>query len=186
MSSINKIVFGAKVLIDLTEDTVTADTLVEGVTAHDKSGAKIVGTYKPQTSQNLINFIEGNISGEFAIPNGTSKIGSAKFMNQKNLTCIKIPDSVELIESLAFANISNCIFDFSSCSDIPTLTSSDAFTISENVMIKVPEALYSEWVASSMWKDLKSIIGIDRLNTPEIELNPQLNVPEIYLESIEE
>lgn len=33
-----------EVLIDLTADTVTPETLAEGVTAHDKSGAVIVGT----------------------------------------------------------------------------------------------------------------------------------------------
>lgn len=40
----NKIVLGDEVLIDLTADTVTADKLAEGVTAHDKSGERIVGT----------------------------------------------------------------------------------------------------------------------------------------------
>lgn len=40
----NKIIYGGKVLIDLTSDTVTADKLAEGITAHDKSGAIITGT----------------------------------------------------------------------------------------------------------------------------------------------
>ena len=40
----NKIIYGGKVLIDLTSDTVTADKLAEGITAHDKSGATITGT----------------------------------------------------------------------------------------------------------------------------------------------
>lgn len=40
----NKIIYGGAVLIDLTSDTVTADALASGVTAHDKSGAIIVGT----------------------------------------------------------------------------------------------------------------------------------------------
>ena len=40
----NKIIFGDKVLIDLTTDTITADALKKGVTAHDKSGEKITGT----------------------------------------------------------------------------------------------------------------------------------------------
>lgn len=41
---INKIVYGGKTLIDLTADTVTPDSLAKGMTAHDKSGAKITGT----------------------------------------------------------------------------------------------------------------------------------------------
>lgn len=40
----NKIIYGGKVLIDLTSDTVTADKLAEGITAHDKTGAIITGT----------------------------------------------------------------------------------------------------------------------------------------------
>jgi hypothetical protein len=40
----NKVVYGSKVLIDLTGDTITADKLSAGVTAHDKSGAALTGT----------------------------------------------------------------------------------------------------------------------------------------------
>lgn len=40
----NKIIYGGKVLIDLTGDTVTPADLAKGVTAHDKSGAEITGT----------------------------------------------------------------------------------------------------------------------------------------------
>lgn len=39
--AINKVVYGRNVLIDLTADTVTADKLAQGITAHDKSGAAI-------------------------------------------------------------------------------------------------------------------------------------------------
>jgi len=42
--AVNKVVYGTTVLVDLTEDTVTADTLMQGYTAHDKSGALITGT----------------------------------------------------------------------------------------------------------------------------------------------
>lgn len=40
----NKIIYGGTVLIDLTADTVTADKLISGITAHDKSGEIITGT----------------------------------------------------------------------------------------------------------------------------------------------
>ena len=40
----NKIIYGGQVLIDLTSDTVTAAGLAKGLTAHDKSGATIIGT----------------------------------------------------------------------------------------------------------------------------------------------
>lgn len=41
---VNKVVYGGTVLIDLTGDTITADKVLTGYTAHDKSGATITGT----------------------------------------------------------------------------------------------------------------------------------------------
>lgn len=41
---VNKVVYGGTVLIDLTGDTVTADKVLTGYTAHDKSGETITGT----------------------------------------------------------------------------------------------------------------------------------------------
>lgn len=42
--AVNKVIYGGNTVIDLTGDTVTSDSLVEGATAHDKSGASITGT----------------------------------------------------------------------------------------------------------------------------------------------
>ena len=39
----SKIIFGGQVLIDLTSDTVTAETLAEGITAHGADGELITG-----------------------------------------------------------------------------------------------------------------------------------------------
>ena len=40
----NKVVYNGTTLIDLTADTVTADTLMQGYTAHAADGSTIVGT----------------------------------------------------------------------------------------------------------------------------------------------
>lgn len=40
---VNKVIFGDETLIDLTADTVSADKLAQGITAHDKTGAVITG-----------------------------------------------------------------------------------------------------------------------------------------------
>ena len=42
--NVNKVIYGGDVLIDLTGDSVSADKILKGITAHDKSGAKITGT----------------------------------------------------------------------------------------------------------------------------------------------
>jgi len=50
--AVNKVVYGNNVLIDLTSDTVEAQYLAKGISAHDKSGAVITGTntYDADTS----------------------------------------------------------------------------------------------------------------------------------------
>lgn len=42
--TVNKVEYAGKVLLDLTEDTVTADMMESGVKAHDKTGALITGS----------------------------------------------------------------------------------------------------------------------------------------------
>lgn len=41
--AVSKIVYGGNVLVDLTADTVAADKLLSGTTAHDKAGNAITG-----------------------------------------------------------------------------------------------------------------------------------------------
>lgn len=49
---VSKVVLGSETLIDLTADTITADKLAYGITAHGKDGAPITGTstYDADTS----------------------------------------------------------------------------------------------------------------------------------------
>lgn len=42
--AINKVIYQGNILVDLTKDTVTPETLMEGTTAHAKNGELIVGT----------------------------------------------------------------------------------------------------------------------------------------------
>ena len=64
MGAINKVVFGSDTLIDLTADTVAPETLAAGITAHDKSGAAIVGTAE---------FGSGGGGGGGSIPSAAKK-----------------------------------------------------------------------------------------------------------------
>ena len=65
--AVNKVVYNAKVLLDLTSDTVTADKLAEGVTAHDKSGNKITGTMPIQTPETWVFEMEDGSIVEKAV-----------------------------------------------------------------------------------------------------------------------
>ena len=59
--AINKVIYGGETLIDLTGDTVDAAHLLSGTTAHDKSGAVIIGacTYDSDTSADTVAVAEG-------------------------------------------------------------------------------------------------------------------------------
>lgn len=52
--AVNKVNFGGQTLIDLTNDKVTVDTLLKGVTAHNAAGEIITGTFEGGiTAENL-------------------------------------------------------------------------------------------------------------------------------------
>lgn len=54
---VSKVVYGENTLVDLTADTVTAETLVEGATAHDAAGNAVTGTnpYAKEETDNTVN-----------------------------------------------------------------------------------------------------------------------------------
>ena len=65
--AVNKVVYNAKVLLDLTSDSVTPDKLAEGVTAHDKSGNKITGTMPIPTLETWVFEMEDGTTVEKAV-----------------------------------------------------------------------------------------------------------------------
>lgn len=77
--NISKVVYGGKTLIDLTADTVTADKILKGATAHDKSGAPITGTctYNADTSDATAAGAE-ILSGKTAYVNKVKITGEMK------------------------------------------------------------------------------------------------------------
>ena len=68
--AVNKVEYAGKVLLDLTEDTVTEDQLLEGTVAHDKTGAKIVGA--------LINLAEDTVAPENLLVGATAHDSSGQ------------------------------------------------------------------------------------------------------------
>lgn len=48
--AVNRVVYGTTVLIDISDSTVTPETLAEGVIAYNAKGERIVGTHKCATN----------------------------------------------------------------------------------------------------------------------------------------
>lgn len=76
---VNKVVFGAVSIMDISDSTVTPETLGEGVTAYDKSGEKITGTMKSGIdTSDATATAEELASNATAYVNGEKITGTAK------------------------------------------------------------------------------------------------------------
>lgn len=61
--AVNKVVYGGNTLVDLSGDTVTPETLLAGIIAHDKSGAVITGLMEAggnSAENSILNFFGGS------------------------------------------------------------------------------------------------------------------------------
>lgn len=73
----NKVIYGTTVLIDLTADTITADKILTGFTAHDASGASITGTCSYDVnSQDATVKVAEMLTGKTAYARGTKLTGT--------------------------------------------------------------------------------------------------------------
>lgn len=74
----NKVVFGNKVILDLTSDTVVPGALLKGYTAHNASGTKITGTYEPPQPVLITKSVTANgtykASDDIPAANGYSSV----------------------------------------------------------------------------------------------------------------
>lgn len=94
------------------------------------------------------------------IPNTIISIGSSAFSNCDKLEYIKIPKSVTTIESEVFAYCDLLQYvDFSDHESVPVLNNANAFYTNKGYCeVRVPSALYDEWVAATNWASLASKI----------------------------
>lgn len=75
--AVNKVIYGSEVKIDLTGDTVTPETLANGITAHDKSGEIITGTStKDVDSKDATAAVAEILAGKTAYARGTKLTGT--------------------------------------------------------------------------------------------------------------
>ena len=77
--AISKVIYGGNTLIDLTGDTVTADKMLEGTTAHGKDGELVTGTCTFDVDSTDATATAAEIlNGKTAYARGTKLTGSMK------------------------------------------------------------------------------------------------------------
>lgn len=97
------------------------------------------------------------------IPSSVAEIKDSSFRACKSLASITIPSSVTSIGSNAFYDCYGMAFyDFTACTAVPTLASTDAFNhIPADCEIRVPAALVDEWKAATNWATYANqIVGV--------------------------
>lgn len=86
----NKVIYGGNTLIDLTSDTITADKLAQGYTAHDRTGAAITGTM--DSSQILVEDTTDEHGGTIRTITGKVVQLQTKTITPTNQTQVVDPD----------------------------------------------------------------------------------------------
>ena len=108
--AVNKVVYNRdgieETLIDLTSDTVTADKLAKGYTAHNQAGELVTGTMESGGSggEDIINYFETSTcsSDYFPIPEGTTTLKSYFFQSNSTIYKVNIPTTLVSMVDSAF------------------------------------------------------------------------------------
>ena len=124
---VSKVVYNGNTLIDLTSDTVTADKLAKGYTAHTQAGELITGTMESgggATYDDYITYITGastswtapnvetlrpyccagNTLTEVTLPEGLKTLGDYAFTYSTRLKSITLPSTLTTIGKYCFGN----------------------------------------------------------------------------------
>lgn len=103
----NKVVISGGTIIDLTKDSVTADKLLTGYTAHDKSGAPVSGS---MADNGAIDATITTPTQSVTVPAGYTKGGTVKLdsTSAANITSANIKKGVTIlgVEGSAVGEIS--------------------------------------------------------------------------------
>ena len=100
---------------------------------------------------------------QITLPSGVTGIGNYAFYNCCSLASITLPSGVTSIGDSAFVYCYGMAFyDFTACTAVPTLRSTNAFSgIPADCEIRVPAALVDEWKAATNWATYANqIVGV--------------------------
>jgi len=89
---------------------------------------------------------------ELVIPTGIHQIPNYLCSGAKGLRAFICLGNIESIGNGIFSDCKRIkLYDFSHCTQVPTLSSSTALVVYASTKIRVPAALYNDWIAATNW-----------------------------------
>ena len=105
--SVNKVEINGSTVLDLTNDSVTPETLTKGATAHNASGEQIIGTYEAPEEPYIEEIYDSNGNLIDAKLYGYTKIRDYVFYDCRNLAMTSLPEGITSIGDCAFCGCTN-------------------------------------------------------------------------------
>lgn len=84
-------------------------------------------------------------------------IRNRAFMYCGGLKNVIFPETLQLIESAAFASNGSSIYDFRKTEQVPTLANKNAISYAGSKIV-VPDSLYDSWIIATNWSNYSRII----------------------------
>ena len=99
------------------------------------------------------NIVYQNAVQRVELGDSVTSTGGSAFSGCYSLTSVVIPNSVTSIGKYAFSGCSTVrYYDFTNHAAVPSLSSTTAFSsVPPDCEIRVPSALYDEWIAATNW-----------------------------------
>lgn len=131
-------------------------TMINGSAFRDNTAITSIVIPDSYTSLAMDTFRGCTALESAVIGKGATTIGERLFY-QAGLKSIKFNGTIAKIGSYAFHSCDLVLIDFSNNTSVPTIIDVTVFVgLEDGCKIIVPDALYDEWIAASMWVDLEN------------------------------